>query len=117
DVEPCIELPIQDARWQGESCLVLAQGNLPPETGSILAASTTTQSHANRDFPWFDDTPRFWRAPGRLAVSAGIDLSSTTGGGALTCAEPRERLVLPRGDDGNPYRWATCACSKLLWHT
>src|SRR5215471_15762769 len=32
---------------------------------------TTTQSHANRDFPWFDEYPRFCGAQSRLAVSAG----------------------------------------------
>src|SRR5262249_26633846 len=31
----------------------------------------TTQSHANRDFPWFDEYPRFCGAQSRLAVSAG----------------------------------------------
>jgi len=29
------------------------------------------QSHANRDFPWFDEYPRFCGAQSRLAVSAG----------------------------------------------
>src|SRR5262249_9498288 len=34
-------------------------------------ASPTTQSHANRDFPWFDEYLRFCGAQSRLAVSAG----------------------------------------------
>jgi hypothetical protein len=33
-------------------------------------ASPTTQSNTNRDFPWFDEYPRFCGAQGRLAVSA-----------------------------------------------
>src|SRR5262245_46775375 len=41
------------------------------ETGSQQTAASTTQSHANRDFPWFDEYPRFCGAQSRLAVSAG----------------------------------------------
>src|SRR5262249_62053091 len=43
------------------NCLV--GGSSPP--------SPTTQSHANRDFSWFDEYPRLCGAQSRLAVSAG----------------------------------------------
>src|SRR5262249_55427835 len=56
---------------QNSLLISLLPGNLPAETGSIQAASTTTQSRANRDFPWFDEYPRFCGAQSRLAVSAG----------------------------------------------
>src|SRR5262249_42716191 len=41
----------------------LVGGSSPP--------SPTTQSRANRDFPWFVEYPRFCGAQGRLAVSVG----------------------------------------------
>jgi hypothetical protein len=40
----------------------LVGGSSPP--------GPTTQSNTNRDFPWFDEYPRFCGAQGRLAVSA-----------------------------------------------
>ena len=42
------------------------------ETSSHSAAFTTTHSHANRDFPWFDEYPAVLRGrKAGLAVSAG----------------------------------------------
>jgi hypothetical protein len=41
-----------------------------PVAGSS-PASPTTHSHANRDFPWFDEYPAYCGGAGRSAVSAG----------------------------------------------
>src|SRR5262249_23557472 len=57
------ESRIREARNRAESArfpvFSRLSANLTAETGQQAPACTTTQSHANRDFPWFDEYPRF----------------------------------------------------------
>src|SRR5262249_51024082 len=84
--------------------------SMPVITG-WLQVRVLPATHANRDFPWFDEYPRFCGAQSRLAVSAGKKDRFRGSSGPSVSGNPK--TVSPeRGKEESETRFASISPSR-----